>query len=603
MSKKTKMILFTVCAILLVAGAVTLLCVLTNRSESGNGTKKDIQNPDDGPHFEPSDDPAEKQNSRVSDGFEFVPDENGSSYVLISCSPVEGCREIRIPSEVDGTPVTAIGEKAFARCDSVEKVEVPASVTEIGYRAFDDTVWFEKLKEENDYVIVNGVLLAAKDTEHAQIPDGVRAIVGAFEGCGELKRVSIPASVTLIGECAFSKCTGLTEITIPDSVTTIGRKAFFECEALQELGLPASVQEIGEWAFKNCINLKNMTIPDGVERIGSYALDCTGWLNDRLAEEELVIVNDMLLAAAKDITEAVVPDGITKLCTGAFEDCTALCGVSLPATLKEIGEEAFRGCTALLKINVPDGVTSIGKAAFFECGSLEDFSLPESLTAIGEYAFFSCEKLHRVQVPAAVKSIGAFAYYGTGLKELEVPATECRIGTDAFANTEWFDAQMAETGFVIVNGILITAGDFSDAVIPENVRVINPNAFYGCTELKSVTFPNSLTEIGEYAFYGCRTLDAITLPDSVTVIGESAFGACHMLKSVTLPESLTEIGPYAFYECIALQEVTLPDSLRTLGTNAFSDCASLKKLSLPQSLKGKADLTALKTLKTEIIYR
>ena len=163
---------------------------------------------------------------------------------------------VNIPAEIDGLPVTSIGEGAFYDCTGLTDITIPNSVTSIGDYAFD---WC--------YSLTN-----------ITIPDSVTSIGDyAFENCYSLTEITIPNSVTSIGESAFENCYNLTDITIPDSVTSIGDSTFYWCYGLTDITIPDSVTSIGWYAFSGCYRLTNITIPDSVTFIwGGAFSDCTG---------------------------------------------------------------------------------------------------------------------------------------------------------------------------------------------------------------------------------------------------------------------------------------------------------------------------------------
>ena len=116
------------------------------------------------------------------------------------------------------------------------------------------------------------------------------------------------------------------------------------------------------------------------------------------------------------------------------------------------------------------------------------------------------------------------------------------------------------------------------------VRRIENWAFYGCTNITSVTIPNSVTRIGNSAFEGCSAMSSVTIPSSVIELGAHAFSECSALTEVTIPSSVTNINKYLFSECTSLSSVTIPDSVTNIGQYAFAECTSLAGVTLPAGL-------------------
>ena len=216
---------------------------------------------------------------------------------------------VNIPSEINGTPVTTIGNAAF-RDSSVTSVTIPASVTEIGSNAFAGCTNLTSVNYAGDWrnlTIQSGnpaVEDAAKDAANEQLfdfeftPDNTAVIVTRYKGTAAdvtipsrykgkpvtaidhaafqdsaVTSVTIPDSVTAIPDSAFGFCSQLTNISIPNSVTFIGFSAFNSCTSLKSITLPSSLSTIQSYAFYNCGNLKTIRIPVSVTSIGNCAFD------------------------------------------------------------------------------------------------------------------------------------------------------------------------------------------------------------------------------------------------------------------------------------------------------------------------------------------
>ena len=189
--------------------------------------------------------------------------------------------------------------------------------------------------------------------------------IGVFSACKKLKSVTVPNSVTKIGEHAFRDCNSLTNINIPNSVTEIGGGAFWECHSLTNVTIPDSVTKIGMSAFCDCHSLTNVTIPNSVTKIGEAAFcDC------------------------HSLTNVTIPNSVTEIGKHAFCDCHSLTNVTIPNSVTEIGEYAFCDCHSLMNVTIPNSVTKIVEYAFIDCHSLTNVTIPNSVIEIEERAFF-----------------------------------------------------------------------------------------------------------------------------------------------------------------------------------------------------------------------
>ena len=282
--------------------------------------------------------------------------------------------------------------------------------------------------------------------------------------------------VTSIGDFAFS-ATYLQQITIPDSVTSIGENAFFGCTGLQQITLPDNLISIGKQAFSLCSSLQAITIPDSVTSIGEMAFNyCTGLQKATIAAAS---IGESAFYQCTNLQEITLLDSVTSIGRFAFSKCTKLQEITIPDSVASIGEQAFSSCTSLKKTTI--AAASIGESVFFECTNLQEIILLDSVASIGRSAFSNCTKLQEITIPAA--SIGYRAFSGcTGLQEITLLDSVTSIGENAF--------------FQCTN--------LQEITIPDSVTNIERGAFSQCSSLKKTTI--AAASIGEYAFSNCTSL-------------------------------------------------------------------------------------------------
>ncbi|WP_187615233.1 leucine-rich repeat protein [Treponema phagedenis] len=311
----------------------------------------------------------------------------------------------------------------------------------------------------------------------------------------------------------------------------------------------------------------------------------------------------------------LIPNHVTAIKSGAFENQTTLKTIVLPESVSEIEERAFFGCTALQSIEIPEFLRNLGKDVFRGCTALTQIELPKNLVSIGDGAFYLCKSLKTITIPESITDIGNYVFTDSGVTDITIPERVTTIGVSAFYNCE----------------------NLQRVKLPQNIASIGDNALYNCKSLTSLIFPATISNItiGENAFSGCEKLkiyvpsesikekmektgegnqiivyansqddfyfadknktellyidrqnqEEIFIPKNVCSIKSIAFSENKNLKKVIIPAGVTAIEKDTFKFCTSLETVKLPNTLVSIEQGSFYECAKLKNLVLPSGLK------------------
>lgn len=504
-----------------------------------------------------------------------------------------GGTEIIVPDKV-----TSIGDFAFNGCENLQTITLPAGLQSIGFCFIEcdtlETINFKGTMEqwlvcgggESTFPVTAKVTCAKGGTlrEGGKCGDNLTWTLDSsgkltISGTGDMENyasessrgtdpapwsyassmirsVEIGSGVTRIGSYAFEN-TNITSLTIPGSVTAIGDYGVNVNRYLAELTLNEGLRSIGKGAFSGNKRLTTVTIPDGVTTIGEEAFaHC--WT--QLPKSD----------SFTGLTTVTIPGSVTSIGKNAFTNNQQLTTVNFDGTQEQWNAAGGKNA------GVPSTATfhCVKVVANGKCGTGVKWSLASNgvLTITGtgkgimtDYqpgnAPWAVKTVTQVVIGEGVTHVGNYAFAEMDITRVTLPESLTSIGHHAFS----FSAITAVT-------------------IPGSVTSIDPEAFWGCSDLTSLTICDGVTAIDSAAFGECTALTKLVLPDSVTTIGAQAFDGCTGLEEITFSRNLTSIGYMAFSGCTGLTELVFPDSLKEIGQESFKYCSGLRAVSLGTGL-------------------
>ncbi len=470
----------------------------------------------------------------------------------------------------------------------------------------------------------------------------------SFKSCRYISELVIPGEIVTIGKNAFASCTGLSNLSFTgdknDMPLSIGEKAFYGCTGLNTLTLPENLKTLSKYAFGETKNLDTVTVlsngaGSGIDFVNAafgsaptstspayftstyyvkyitlgkavpeiniagvfgskieslsvdpenqyYYADESGVLYDKKVEN--VIYYPLTKAGAYEI-----PGTVTAIGAGVFRENKAITAVTIPASVKTIGEEAFYGCSSLTSVIFEDGETElkIGDFAFRSC-KVTELVLPSRLRSAGMYAFASCSSLTRVEIKEGIEILGDYAFNADSkLTEIVLPASLRQMGEyDAAGKLtamnvflgcsaiENITVAEGNESYVTVSGVLylktagvvtdlfycpvLSGGDGGKIVIPATVTKVWDKAFNNNKNITSITFEKGEAHevsFGSLVFTGAVNLTEIELPEGMKTIGRNLFYSATGLKTIRIPSTITTIEAQAFYSATNLKTVTFAE--------------------------------------------
>ena len=467
-----------------------------------------------------------------------------SGVALIGKQVFKGHTEIESVVISEGTE--AISADAFRDCKNLRTIQFPESLRYVVANAFYGTPW--NAESKSPHYAGKVLMKYVPETEEAFIAPGTAAVTSyAISGCEQIRKLTIPEGVKVLGHSAVYNCRNLQEVVLPSTLEDVSGDFLSQCPALERIVLPANPSEKLLSAFFVITDgvlreykgrWEEVTIPKGVTHIRMY-----NWVGN--------------FQGRKEIQRVTIPEGVAEIGTNTFAGCTNLKQVQVPDSLIHVGAHAFADTALLLEceylghvylrsdpnaaaVNIQPGTRVIADGAFQGCKHLTKVVLPEGLEYIGLHAFADCPALTELVLPSTIKEIGTFAF------------DRCQ--------------------------------QLKQILLPEGLEKLESYVFSNCTALTEVTLPSGLKEIGDSAFSCCESLRQITIPEGIRELPDSIFHRCSSLERIVLPGVLEKIGRFAFFGCKDLTQITIPEGVAVLEESSFYGCSSLREVTLPSTL-------------------
>ena len=534
---------------------------------------------------------------------------------------------------------------------NLRKIVMPASITQIGERTFQDNKLLEEVWFPESVTSIGG--------GHP----GRNTYAGAFYNCSSLTTIPSLAHVENIEEAAFAYCANITGEIDLSSAKTVKENAFYCCSGISSVKFSSKLESVDAGAFAGCSALSDVNYDENADVIYSrLSFSSTPWNEKLPTENGIVYMGKVAMAVEKgtEPRELTFREGTVSIAHDFFDMNTyeKIRTVNLPNSVKRIGNSAFSPYEVYSSddgsnieyINFPEGLIEIGSYAFAFNKRIQKLALPNSVKHVGYYTFARMEKLQSVENYNVSYSEPYTFYDCDMLESVKFGSNVENISEKMFSYCKKltkveFDERNNSLPLTIEEGAFSSCENLAEILLPEGVDSIGKEAFRDCysltsikipstlksierstfynceklqkviiediaawcnntinenlrfekhlymndEEIKDLVIPNTATSIADYAFWNCIGLTSVATGDGITSIGESAFADCTSLTSATIGSGVTSIGDGAFYSCSSLTSIDIPNNVTSLGSSAFSRCSSLDSITIGNGVTSIGD--------------
>lgn len=472
----------------------------------------------------------------------------------------------------------------------------------------------------------NNIVNIPETFEYNGITYTVVAIdANAFVNCRDIKEIHLPATCVSYGNNCFRGCTSLTNYPVTETATKLGSGTIWECPNITEAFIPSGVtstlisnQFANTGVRKLTIMASETPLKFNRNAFGATAADLppldtliilrpmnTGDYVSNLQPfhnyptiKQLVLGGELLdipqscFMGCSGIEEIIFEDGnkIATIGTDAFQGCSSLKSIELPATITSVPMNLCLGCSQLNSVTFLGEVTSIQQSAFNGCAALHNFTFPATLKTIAASAFYNSGLTGVIELPEGVTSVGANAFAGANaITGIKLPSTLATIGNAAFGpieNLASIELADGNSAFTVNNGVLTNAagtrllvtaheGEIGTTINNGTIETID-NYGMAYSPFTDVNLA-SLVEIGNYGFYRAA-IKEFTYKAGM-IVNPNAFLESD-LETLNTEEGAREIPQNLCANCTKLTTVNISNTVTNMFQDAFAGCTALKHMDL-----------------------
>lgn len=357
-------------------------------------------------------------------------------------------------------------------------------------------------------------------------------------------------------------------ITIPEGVTKIAEGAFDKLESDEGTLLKYRHQ--------------TTILGTKLDADSEMALKVDGHIGKKIILSSTV--KELEKRSIPEVTEEIVlNEGLEVINDGAFK-YTNILFVKLPTTLKKLGRDVFSAKT--IKVTGECEALTLSNRTFENDYSLRAIELT-GVKVLPKTLFANCKRVKRISIVGDYNEAEGNAFKGA--KNLRILVTSKAIEGDIYSICKKLsktNVTVSQDGvkfndyYVEGDTLIEYTGELADVVIPNDIKIIDKEAFYQNFSIEKVTMPDSVKTIKANAFAECKRLQTVKLSKKLTTIGYKAFYGCNYVAKYQLPKTLRTIGSSAFAHNYSLKKITIPAKVKAIEKYTFSRCINLTKVKL-----------------------